>query len=53
MPKIRLIKIASEINIGKETIVDFLHSKGFDIENKPTASLDEEMQNLVYEKFKR
>lgn len=51
--KIRLIKIASEINIGKDTIVEYLHSKGFSIDNKPTAILSEEMADLVYEKFKR
>ncbi|MEJ5245189.1 MAG: translation initiation factor IF-2 [Bacteroidota bacterium] len=51
--KIRLIKIASEINIGRETIVEFLRAKGFDIDNKPTATLTEEMAELVYDKFKR
>lgn len=51
--KIRLIKIASEINIGRETIVEFLRSKGFQIDNKPTAVLDEEMAELVYDKFKK
>ena len=50
---IKLFKIASEINIGKDAIVDFLQSKGFDIENKPTASLNEEMLEAVYEKFKK
>ncbi len=51
--KIKLIKIASEINISKDTIVDFLRSKGVEIENKPTATLDEAMQALVFEKFKK
>lgn len=51
--KVRLFKLASEINIGKDTIVAFLQGKGYDIENKPTANLDEEMVNLVHDKFKR
>ncbi len=51
--KIMLFKIASEINIGKDAIVEFLQSKDFDIENKPTASLDEDMYNAVLEKFKK
>jgi len=51
--KIRLFKIASEINIGKDAIVDYLQSKGFSIENKPTASLTEDMVETVYDKFKR
>ena len=51
--KIRLFKIASEINIGKENIVEFLQSKGYDIQNKPTAILSEEMVDAIYDKFKK
>ena len=51
--KIRLIKIASEINIGKDDIVDFLRNKGFTIENKATSMLTEEMVNAVEERFKK
>lgn len=50
---IKLFKIASEINIGKDAIVDFLLSKGFSIENKSTAILTQEMIDAVYEKFKK
>lgn len=51
--KIRLFKIASEINIGKETIVEYLQSKGYDIQNKPTSILTEPMVEAVFEKFKK
>jgi len=51
--KIRLFKIASEINIGKDAIVEYLQSKGFSIENKPTSFLTEDMLDTVYDKFKR
>ncbi|MGB9701267.1 MAG: translation initiation factor IF-2 [Candidatus Kapaibacteriota bacterium] len=51
--KVKIIKIASEINIGRDAIVEFLKNKGFDIQNKPTATLTPEMVELVYEKFKR
>lgn len=51
--KIKLFKIASEINIGKDAIVEFLQSKGFSIENKPTATLDEAMLQAINDKFKR
>lgn len=50
---IKLFKLASEINIGRDTIVDFLNSKGFDIVNKPITSLTPAMVDLVYEKFRR
>jgi translation initiation factor IF-2 len=51
--KVKIIKVASEINIGRDAIVEFLKNKGFDIQNKPTATLTPEMVELVYEKFKR
>ena len=51
--KVRLIKIASEINIGKEAIVQYLEQKGFSIENKPTSFLTDEMVEIVYDKFKK
>lgn len=50
---IKLFKLASELNLGRDAIVDFLQSKGFDIQNKPTTSLTSEMVDIVYEKFKR
>ena len=39
----RLIKIAKELNVGTGTIVEHLSKKGFDIENKPTAKVTDEM----------
>jgi len=51
--KIRLFKIASEINIGRDAIVQFLQQKGFNLENKPTALLTEDMVEAIYDKFKR
>lgn len=51
--QVRLIKIAAEINIGKDAIVQFLQQKGFTLENKPTSLLTEEMIEVVYDKFKK
>jgi len=54
MPKsTRLSTIAADINIGKESIVDFLNSNGFPIENKATANLTEEMVEQVYKNFNK
>ncbi len=47
----RLIKVAKELNVGTSTIVEFLHSKGFDVENKPTAQVSEEMHVLLLKEF--
>ncbi len=49
----KLIKIASAINIGKETIVAFLKERGYDIENKVTASLTDDMVDAVYGHFQK
>jgi translation initiation factor IF-2 len=55
MPNIgtRLFKLASQINIGKETIVDFLQARGFKIENKATTTLTDEMTELVLDNFQK
>ena len=36
----RLVKIAKELNVGTATIVEYLTSNGFEIENKPTGLID-------------
>jgi len=51
--KIRLFKIASEINVGKDAIVELLKTKGLELENKSTAILSPEMVEAVYDKFKK
>jgi translation initiation factor IF-2 len=48
----RLLNIASKINIGIDTIVDYLVSQGYEIENKPSSILTEAMVNVVMDKFK-
>ncbi|MEM6397100.1 MAG: translation initiation factor IF-2 [Bacteroidota bacterium] len=49
----RLVKIAKELNVGTSTIVDFLTDKGFEIDNKPTAKVDAEMQAVLQEEFSK
>ena len=51
--KRRLVKIAKELNVGLSTIVDFLQNKGFEIENKPTAKVSEEMYQELTKEFQR
>jgi translation initiation factor IF-2 len=38
-----LFKVAKELNVGTQTIVDHLNKKGFDIENKPNAKVTDDM----------
>ena len=47
----RLIKVAKEFNIGTSTVVDYLREKGFDIENKPIAKVDDAMMKVLSEKY--
>ncbi|MEZ4909773.1 MAG: translation initiation factor IF-2 [Saprospiraceae bacterium] len=47
----RLVKIAKELNVGLGTIVEFLNSKGFEIEAKPTAMVTEEMHTVLLKEF--
>ncbi len=47
----RLIKIAKELNVGTSSIVDHLNSVGFEIENKPTAKISDEMYAELVKTF--
>jgi len=48
----RLMAAAKEFNIGKDTLVDFLESKGFSKDDlKPTSKLTEEMYRALQQEF--
>ncbi|WP_236979381.1 translation initiation factor IF-2 [Membranihabitans maritimus] len=47
----RLVKIAKELNVGTGSIVDFLSDKGFDIDNRPTAKVSDEMYLMLVQEF--
>ena len=49
----RLVKIAKELNVGTSTIVEFLKSNGFEIDNKPTAHVTEEMHAKLLKEFSK
>lgn len=48
----KLIKVAKELNVGLTSIVDYLGSKGFEIENKPNFTVTEDMYNVLLMEFK-
>jgi translation initiation factor IF-2 len=50
-PVQRLSKVAKELNVSLQTIVDFLKSKGHTVENNPNAKLSEEMHTLVEKEY--
>jgi translation initiation factor IF-2 len=47
----KVIKVAKELGVGLNTIVEFLHSKGFDIDAKPTAIITDEMYEALLKEF--
>ena len=49
----RLVKIAKELNVGTSTIVDFLKNNGFEIDNKPTANVSDEMYTILLKEFSK
>ncbi len=47
----RLLEAAKEFNIGKDTLVDFLSDKGFQMSSNPGAKLTEQMYNALQVEF--
>jgi translation initiation factor IF-2 len=47
----KVIKVAKELGVGLNTVLEFLHSKGFDIDSKPTAIVSDEMYEALLKEF--
>ncbi|NMM49816.1 translation initiation factor IF-2 [Marinigracilibium pacificum] len=47
----RLNQVARKLNVGISTVVEFLGTKGFDVESKPTSKITEEQYNLLAKEF--
>src|SRR5687767_9441505 len=47
----RLVKVAKELNVGTDSIVEYLSKKGFSVEAKPTSIISDEMHNLLLQEF--
>ena len=47
----RLSKVAREFNVGTSTIVDFLKTKGKDIESSPNTKIEQDLYDLVLGEF--
>ncbi|WP_312321559.1 translation initiation factor IF-2 [Soonwooa sp.] len=53
MPKIRLNKAVKEFNISMGRMVEFLQSKGFEVESNPNAQLEEAAYSALEAEFKK
>ena len=47
----RLSQVARKLNIGKDTIVDFLSNKGHEVENNPNAKINGDQYNMLAREF--
>jgi translation initiation factor IF-2 len=47
----RVLAVAKELNIGVAHIVDFLNTKGFKVENKPTLKITADMYSVLLAEF--
>lgn len=48
---IRLNKVLRELNISIDRAVDFLESKGVEVEKRPTTKISEEVYNILSDEF--
>ena len=51
MPKIRLNKAVKEFNISMSRLVEFLQSRGFEVETNPNAQLEEAAYSALEAEF--
>ena len=49
----RLAVVAKELGVGSSTIIDHLTKNGFDVDNKPTTKVTEDMYKLLLRDFQK
>jgi translation initiation factor IF-2 len=48
---VKLIKVTRDLNVGIATVVDFLHAKGYQVENNPNAKIADDQFVLLVKEF--
>lgn len=48
---IRLIKVSKNLNVGINSLVEFLHKKGIEVEANPNIKIEDEHYNLLVTEF--
>lgn len=48
---VRLNKVARDLNVGVQTIVEFLQKKGFEINVDPNTKISDEQHELLVKEF--
>ncbi|MFM7089887.1 MAG: translation initiation factor IF-2, partial [Bacteroidota bacterium] len=50
---LKLIQIVKELNVGLSTLVEHLAKKGYEVENKPTAKITDQMYAELLKEFQK
>ena len=48
---IRLIKVSKNLNVGINSLVEFLHKKGIEVEANPNVKIEDEHYNILVTEF--
>lgn len=48
---IRLIKVSKNLNVGINTLVEFLHKKGIEVDANPNAKIEDEQYDILIAEF--
>ncbi len=48
---VRLNKVARDLNVGVQTIVEYLQKKGFEVDSNPNTKISDEQHNLLIKEF--
>src|SRR5690554_2393410 len=48
---IRLIKVSKNLNVGINSLVEFLHKKGIEVEANPNAKIEDEQYDILIGEF--
>ena len=49
--RIKISKVAKDLNVGVNTVVEFLRKQGIDVENNPNARIDESAEKMLKSEF--
>lgn len=51
MAEYRLSQVARKLNVGKNTILDFLKEKGFEVDSNPNSKIQQDQYDMLARKF--
>ena len=49
--KLRLGQVARKLNVGRNTIINYLQEKGYDIDSNPNTKIDDSLYKLLENAF--